>query len=280
MQVPSNSPSVSFSGSAVAPGEAYLAETPVLRSHAGTQPDLFLRWNAVPRATKGIDVVVHLHGFSQQGGDMALAEKVPRSGLDLSRRARPTLALLPRGNWIRRTYYDFPALLAGGLDRLVDYAVEQFTRAAGLSRLDIDRLILTAHSGGGMPAIDAVAAAARRPDEVHIFDGLYGRDPSLGDPMQGIEILERWLEECIGREPDGPGALRTVYIERQTGSFSRAVGNLIARRLQELDPALAAELARRYRVELSGVPHGYVAAVCGPELLADPAADFDWKRLI
>jgi len=280
MQVPSNSPSVSFSGSAVAPGEAYLAETPVLRSHAGTQPDLFLRWNAVPRATKGIDVVVHLHGFSQQGGDMALAEKVPRSGLDLSRRARPTLALLPRGNWIRRTYYDFPALLAGGLDRLVDYAVEQFTRAAGLSRLDIDRLILTAHSGGGMPAIDAVAAAARRPDEVHIFDGLYGRDPSLGDPMQGIEILERWLEECIGREPDGPGALRTVYIERQTGSFSRAVGNLIARRLQELDPALAAELARRYRVELSGVPHGYVAAVCGPELLADPGADLDWKRLI
>jgi len=280
MQVPRNSPSASFSGDAVAPGEAYLAETPVLRSHAGTQPDLFLRWNAVPRATKGIDVVVHLHGFSQQGGDMALAEKVPRSGLDLSRRARPTLALLPRGNWIRRTYYDFPALLAGGLDRLVDYAVEQFTRAAGLSRLDIDRLILTAHSGGGMPAIDAVAAAARRPDEVHIFDGLYGRDPSLGDPMQGIEILERWLEECIGREPDGPGALRTVYIERQTGSFSRAVGNLIARRLQELDPALAAELARRYRVELSGVPHGYVAAVCGPELLADPAADFDWKRLI
>jgi len=280
MQVPRNSPSASFSGDAVAPGEAYLAETPVLRSHAGTQPDLFLRWNAVPRATKGIDVVVHLHGFSQQGGDMALAEKVPRSGLDLSRRARPTLALLPRGNWIRRTYYDFPALLAGGLDRLVDYAVEQFTRAAGLSRLDIDRLILTAHSGGGMPAIDAVAAAARRPDEVHIFDGLYGRDPSLGDPMQGIEILERWLEECIGREPDGPGALRTVYIERQTGSFSRAVGNLIARRLQELDPALAAELARRYRVELSGVPHGYVAAVCGPELLADPGADLDWKRLI
>jgi hypothetical protein len=279
MQVPSNSPSVSFSGSAVAPGEAYLAETPVLRSHAGTQPDLFLRWNAVPRATKGIDVVVHLHGFSQQGCDMALAEKVLRSGLDLSRRSRPTLALLPRGNWLRRTYYDFPALLAGGLDRLVDYGVEQFARAAGL-KLAVDRLILTAHSGGGMPAIDAVAGAARRPDELHIFDGLYGRDPSLGDPMRGIEVLERWLEERIEREPARPGALRTVYIERQTGSFSRAAGNLIARRFQEFDPVLAGELARRYRVEPSGVPHGYVAAVCGPELLADPAADFEWKRLI
>ena len=262
------------------PGEAYLAETPVLRAHAGTQPDLFLRWNAVPKPAAAVDVVVHLHGFSQQGGDMALPEKVPRSGLDLSRRSRPTLALLPRGNWIRRTYYDFPALLAGGLDRLIDYGVEQFTRAAGLSRLDVDRLILTAHSGGGMPAIDAVAGAVRRPDELHIFDGLYGRDPSLGDPMQGIEVLERWLEERIGREPDHPGALRTVYIERQTGPFSRVVGNLIARRLQELDPASVADIAWRYRVEASGVPHGYVAAVCGPELLADPAADFDWKRLI
>jgi hypothetical protein len=98
--------------------------------------------------------------------------------------------------------------------------------------------------------------------------------------MQGIEVLERWLEERIGREPDHPGALRTVYIERQTGPFSRVVGNLIARRLQELDPASVADIAWRYRVEASGVPHGYVAAVCGPELLADPAADFDWKRLI
>ena len=262
------------------PGEAYLAETPVLRAHAGTQPDLFLRWNAVPKPAAAVDVVVHLHGFSQQGGDMALPEKVPRSGLDLSRRSRPTLALLPRGNWIRRTYYDFPALLAGGLDRLIDYGVEQFTRAAGLSRLDVDRLILTAHSGGGMPAIDAVAGAARRPDELHIFDGLYGRDPSLGDPMQGIEVLERWLEERIECEPARPGALRTVYIERQTGPFSRAAGELIAKHLRPLEPTLAGELARRYRVDLSGVPHGYVAAVCGPELLADPAADFDWKRLI
>ena len=80
---------IPISESGVLPGEAYLAETPVLRSHAGTEPDLFLRWNAVPRAAEVIDAVVHLHGFSQQRGEMRLAEKVPRSGLDLSRRARP-----------------------------------------------------------------------------------------------------------------------------------------------------------------------------------------------
>ena len=272
---------VTIAGGAITAGEAYLADTPVLRAHTGRQPDLFLRWNTIPRAAEAIDVVVHLHGFAQRGGDMALAEKVPRSGLDLARRTRPTLALLPRGNWLRHTYYDFPALLDGGLDRLVAYAIERFAEAVGgRGTLSLDRLILTAHSGGGMPAIDVIAGAAKPPDELHIFDGLYGRDPQLGDPKQGMEIIDSWLGGRLAREPECPGALRIVYIERQTGPFSRAVGELITRHLETAAPNLAKKRARRYRAELSGVPHAYVAAVCGPELLADPAADFDWQRLI
>ena len=98
--------------------------------------------------------------------------------------------------------------------------------------------------------------------------------------MQGLELIDRWLGERVAGEPQQPGALRVIYLERQTGPFSREVGNLIASHLEKLEPAVAADVARRYRVELSGVPHGYVAAVCGPELLADPAADFDWERLI
>ncbi len=105
--------SVVLTDTDVVPGEVYLDHTPVLAAHAGTQPDLFLRWNRIPLSTPAIDVVVFLHGFSQQGGEMRLAEKVERSGLDLSGRARPTLAMLPRGNWIRHYYYDFPALLSG-----------------------------------------------------------------------------------------------------------------------------------------------------------------------
>src|SRR5438477_12958306 len=122
---------IRITGESIAPGEAYLAETPVLRAHAGTQPDLFLRWNAAPKAAAALDVVVHLHGFSQQRGDMALAEKVPRSGLDLSRRARPTLALLPRGNWLGRPYTDFPAVLDGDHARLVHDAVKSLERDPG-----------------------------------------------------------------------------------------------------------------------------------------------------
>ena len=254
----------------------FFTATPVLRGHAGTQPDLYLCWNAVPTACAAIDVVVHLHGFSQQGGAMPLAEKVPRSGLDLKSRGRPTLGVLPRGNWIRHTWYDFPALLDGGLDRLVEYAVAQFAAGGGLA---VDRLIVTAHSGGGMPAIDAIAGAGRAPDELHIFDGLYGRDPAQGDPLRGIEIVDRWLSRRLTCEPDQPGALRIVYIERQTGAFSRAVAALITRHLEVAGAAAAAGLARRYRVERAGVPHGYVAAVCGPVLLADPAGDIDWSRV-
>ena len=263
-------------GDEILPGEAFLAGTPVLRSHAGTQPDLYLRWNLIPLAAPAIDVVVHLHGFSQQRGEMLLAEKVPRSGLDLAERTRPTLALLPRGNWLGRTWYDFPAMLNGGLDRLVDYAVAVFAHGRDLA---VNRLILTGHSGGGMPAIDATAAASRAPDELHVFDGLYGRDPSQGDPLRGVEVIDAWLGQRLAHEHERPGALRVVYIEQQTGPFSRAVRDIIARRLVALDREAAEHIALRYRVERSAVPHGYVAAVCGPWLLADAAADLDWSRV-
>jgi hypothetical protein len=270
---------IEIAGDAVLPGEAYLAETPGLHGHAGTQPDLFLRWNAVPLAAESIDAVVHLHGFSQQGGAMPLTEKVPRSGLDLSSQVRPTLALLPRGNWIRHYFYDFPALLGGGIDALITHALEQLRHATGLRMLRVDRFILSAHSGGVMPAVDILAQAMRSPDELYLFDGLYGHDPRLGDTMQGLKVIDRWLGERLEAEPSRPGALRIVYIERQTGPFSHEVARLVRRRIGAVDPAIATDLARRYRVERSGVPHGYIAWRCLPELLADPAVQFDWSRV-
>src|SRR5271167_4815381 len=222
---------ITLSGDNVNPGEAYLDDTPVLRPHAGTQPDLFLRWNDIPLAAASVDVVVHLHGFSQQGGEMALSAKVAGSGLDLSGRKRPTIALLPRGNWLRYTWYDFPALLSGGMDRLVEYGLHRFAQAMGPGTLAVDRLILAAHSGGGMPAVDAIAGARRAPDEFYVFDGLYGRDPIRGDPMQGLEVVDRWLGERLQRESELEGALRVIYIEQQTGRFSRQVAELVSRHL-------------------------------------------------
>jgi len=270
----------SRSGANLLPCEAYLSETPVLQTHAGTQPDLFLRWNTIPLAASGIDVVIHLHGFSRSGETMPLSEKVRRSGLDLSRRTRPTLAVLPRGNWLRYSWYDFPALMAGGIDRLIDYARSSFGLATSLAGggLEVSRFVLTAHSGGGMPAIDAIAGAQRLPDELYIFDGLYGRDPTTGDPMRGLETIDHWLGERFAREPDYPGALRVVYIEQQTGPFSREVGKLIEKHLASVDPAETAGLCRRYRVERSAAQHARIAERCGPDLLAASDVEFDWSR--
>jgi hypothetical protein len=264
---------------AVAAGEAYLADTPPLRTHAGTQPDLFLRWNETSCAAATVDVVVHIHGHSQRGRAMPLADQVMRSGLDLARRERPTLALLPRGHWFRHYYYDFPALLAGGLDRLVAYGLECFGRARGtVGALTLDRFILSAHSGGGMPALDMLAEAERAPDEFFVFDGLYGRDPASGDPLRGLDTIDRWLDERLALEPGRPGALRIIYIDNQTGPFSRAVARLIERRLAACEPGAAAALARRYRVESAIVQHSQIARHYLPELLARPDATFDWPR--
>jgi hypothetical protein len=262
---------VTLTDSDVSPGEGYLEDTPALRAHAGTQPDLFLRWNRIPLSAPAIDVVVFLHGFSRQGGEMPLAEKVARSGLDLSGRSRPTLAMLPRGNWLRHYYYDFPALLSGGIDQLVDYGVSQFSRALASHAFTVDRFILAAHSGGGMPAVDILVGSTRQPDEFYVFDGLYGRDPATGDPLRGVEVMGAWLVDRLRREPEREGALRVIYIEQQTGPFSRKVAELIARYLIG-----DASLSRRYRVEVSRVQHSQIAGRCMPELLTSSDAQFNW----
>ena len=257
------------------PGETYLSETPVLAAHNGTQPDLFLRWNHIPAEATAVDVVVFLHGFSQSKGEMELGEKVERSGMILTGRSRPTLAILPRGNWIRHYYYDFPALLDGGLDLLIAHGLHWLgeRRSAGVA---LDRLVLGAHSGGGMPAIDIIAASQAQPDELYIFDGLYGREPAEGDPLQGIEIVERWLAARFAAEPARPGALRVPFIERETGPFSRAVARLVGVRLDAADPALRPALAARYRVEAAGVQHSQIARIALPELLAEPSVGIPW----
>ena len=256
-------------------GDIFLSDTPILAAHAGTQPDLFLRWNRIPEAVTSVDIVVFLHGFSQSGGAMPLTEKINRNGQILSGRTSPTLAMLPRGNWIRHYYYDFPALLDGGIDLLLAYGLHHLSERRG-SPLALDRFILAAHSGGGMPAIDVIAGAQAQPDELYIFDGLYGRDPAQGDPLQGIEIVDSWLDGRFANEPARPGALRIPFIESQTGQFSRAVGKCISARLAAADPSLQADLGRRYRVEASGVQHSQVARVALPELLAASDAEIDW----
>jgi hypothetical protein len=191
----------------VAAGCAYVDTTTAspnpLAGHNGMGENLAIIWNDMAGAPSAVDVVVHLHGYSSMPADGALLPaKLTTSGVDLTGRARPTIAVIPRGRKIspdevaagpkaNPDRYTFPALLAGGgqgLDNLIAFALAYFrTQIVGNGGADIPvaRRIITAHSGGGAALNALLASFATRPScdphEVHAFDALYGDTTALVD---------------------------------------------------------------------------------------------------
>ena len=253
-------------------GRLEVDQLPLLAAHRGTRPDLVLRWNAMS-APASIDVVVHFHGYSGDRERMRLqTSKEPRSGLDLVSppgggpgRERPTLAVLPRGNYFGGRYgigYNFPALTRpGALRTLVQEALDRFGAHTGV-RAPLGRLILTGHSGGGAP----IMAILRHedPDEVHTFDALYGSPDSL----------IAWARKRIARdlaEGSPSGALRVIYRGGEpTDANSQKVRRAICTALARTGDA---RITNRYRVERTRVGHNDVPARFGGALLADAGAD-------
>jgi hypothetical protein len=253
-------------------GRLEVEQLPLLAGHGGTRPDLVLRWNAMTNPS-AIDVVVHFHGYSGDRARMRLpTSKEPRSGLDLvdppgggPGRERPTLAVLPRGNYFGGRSgigYNFPALTPpGALRALVNEALERFARHTGV-RAPLGRFILTGHSGGGAP----IMAILRHedPDEVHTFDALYGNP----DPL--IAWARRRIERDLAQGVPG-GALRVIY---RGGEGTDANSQKVRRALCPLlvrggNPAVSA----RYRVERTRVGHNDVPPRFGGALLADAGVD-------
>ncbi len=261
---------------AVPAGRLEVARVPLLAGHRGRSPDLVLRWNDMPSVPAEIDVVVHLHGYSW--ATMTLPKHVEVwAGLDLgpvdgaggTRRARPTLTVLPRGHFTGvqagRIYrYTFPALTTkDGLSTLLRVALERFSDRVGGSPPKVGRLILTAHSGGGA----ALLQLLRRydPHEVYVFDGLY----------QDATPLAEWARRHIqaDRRAVEGGAAPTSAMRVFSGPSTRGYS-------LRLDSALAADLRDapasirdRYRVESSRLGHWQIARQYGWRMLADPSAD-------
>lgn len=248
----------------IAPGRLSVEEVELLRGHRGRTPDLVLRWNAMPASVGEVDVVVHLHGYSS-APDMRLpTHKEPRSGLDWADpagrdpapgRTRPTLGILPRGNFFggrSGAGYDFPALVRpGGLDQLVAHSLACFAAAHRLGDVRRGRLILTAHSGGGQALLTALAH--NDPDEVHLFDATY----------QSAAALARWANRHAARDAgqqEPTGALRVLF-RPGTPTERHALG---LRRALEMPSALR----RRYRVEGTPVGHNDIPRRFGWLLLA------------
>jgi hypothetical protein len=265
---------------------------PLLSAQAGSPPDLVLLWNDMPREVATVDVVLHLHGYSESGAALdVLAEKLPISGLDFgdperppgrtAARMRPTLLILPRGNFFGgRTGngYDFPGLIGPGrVEALIDRALDRFASAAGIAHPAIGRRILTAHSGGGAALI--LTSHEFAPDEIHVFDGLYAENPGLA-AWAGRAILKD--VSALAAAPALPpashmarsgGALRVFYV---AGTGTEAASLLLAASVEAaLDRAgsVGRAIAPWYRVEAVSIPHMLVCRQLGWKLLADAATE-------
>ncbi|WP_433684769.1 glycoside hydrolase family 73 protein [Nocardia sp. CA-119907] len=247
---------------AVSPGRLIVPRHPLLQSHAGTPPDVLIEWNGMVQPSV-VDVVVHLHGYSGHGAVMNIVEhKKPISGLDFADpdhpaavgRTTPTVLILPRGHhqpkgrYENPARYTFPALLPpGALQQLIDDALARFAAATG-AVVRRNRLILTAHSGGGA-ALMAILGHTD-PDEVHIFDALYN------DPKPLIDWVRR-------RMTAGTGALRIVY----------RPGEGTARHSERVAAVVRPACSPNYRVERTSLPHNDIPRRFGWQLLTDASAD-------
>jgi LAS superfamily LD-carboxypeptidase LdcB len=286
-------------------GEHAVAVVPLLaRHHDAASADLFVRWNAIADPALGVDVVVHLHGYSSNQHLNLQTVKLPISGLDFTPpatphvdgarahpawtgRARPTLLVLPRGRKspASSAAYDFPALIAsGGFAQLVDVALQELQTQAGLSqRIPVRRVILTAHSGGGSALnriLDDVARTSYDPHEVHVFDALYGNSSGVRAWVDrrlraDIARLQAGVPDVGAYLASDGGALRIFWTDGTATATTKPNSEAIQAHVRSLIPASApwtSQLRTHYQVERSRVGHGVIAYWYGGRLLADAAA--------
>ena len=240
-------------------GQHVVDRYPLLRTHAGTPPDLVLKWNDMSQPTP-VDVVVHLHGWSPGvGGRMNIVRhKLLASGLDFADpknpanvgRTTPTLLILPRGHHdpvgAKTERYTFPALITpGALQRLVDESLAEFAARTGVAARR-GRLILTAHRRRCRVDEDP------RPHRS-------GRGAHLRRALHRSDALIAWAKRRIA---SGPGRYACCTGRGRNSCLQQARGSGTRRRGLTKLPSRA-----------TGVSHGDIPPRFGWRLLADSSAD-------
>jgi phosphatidylserine/phosphatidylglycerophosphate/cardiolipin synthase-like enzyme len=267
----------------ISAGRQELGNVPGLETHRGAGPDLILRWNDM-QAVTSLDVIVHFHGFSGHGARMNLVrDKEAISGLDWSNpqstdpnqaRTRATLGLLPRGHFYggrSGAGYNFPALTpTGRLQALIRWSLEHFATSHGIQTPSINRLMLSAHSGGGAALLRVLDEL--NPHEVHLFDALY----------QSPERLVAWMTRRLEHDRSGLGSNDLQPFMTEQGSAMRVLytsGGGTARNSldlrRQLERSLADQPAVRpwYRVERTTTTHNEVPRMYGWRLLSNASSD-------
>ena len=158
-------------GRASLPGaEAYLADTPgACGRMPGPSRICFCggtrSHSRLPRSTLSFISTVDRNSVARRSSP----SPGPPAVFHLSGRKRPhdsSALSRPAATGCGTVRDHFPALLSGGMDRLVDHALQWFAhRRASRSACRGPGPYLAAHSVCGTRAVDAIAGAWRRPDE-------------------------------------------------------------------------------------------------------------------
>jgi len=259
-------------------GIAYRANTPGFGNEHGAQPDLCLVWNDFDVDAATMDVVLYFHGFSIPPDPMASLSSFMRwSGLvehgapSFTQRARPTLAVIPRGHAAAALPagtgawpFTFPAAIAAP-DQVIARALAELAAArrarvpAAPAAIAPGRRLLMAHSGGGRAVLDSLPHFATAPTEIYLFDALY-QDPR--------PVLVDWVSAALERH-DLTARLWAGHLGTtacHSGELDAALANVLA--------GQPAEVSQRFRVERITRPkvrHMDVPGTYAPELLQGPA---------
>jgi hypothetical protein len=129
-----------------------------------------------PRADRGrpFEVVLFFHGKGAQLDELfaqgELADRLREHG----RREPNTLFVFPQGH-VRERYHLWMNRGRGeSLARLLDEALSAAARMLGTERVTVGRLVLKAHSSGGVVFKNAVEAGELRADRIDFYDAMYG----------------------------------------------------------------------------------------------------------
>ena len=270
------------SSDAILPAEKFSVFNQMLKyteeNHGRNTPNVYLKWNCVPKNIKEIDIVVQFHGFNIPD-EKTINRTASLSGLDLSKRARPTLCIMPLAKSepeyfvkgekrYRKDRHVFPFFADKNfLQNLIDFSLKEFARQNNLPENSFakKRLILTAHSGGGAAINKVLANKADNIDEVHLFDATYF----------GSQAIVDWVN---GNKDKPNSALRIIYLPMSYNGEKNAC-------YQSDTSAFAAEIKKtldslskpnpRYRVERTRIKHNEIPNAFGFQLLEDAGIDLD-----
>lgn len=174
-------------------------------------PDSFKETSA------GTNVIVHFHGHARDNLFELEHQQMPQA---MVRQGVNAILILPQGPYRARDSFGGKMEDEGGLRRLVEDVLHTMQRERVISSARLNRVIISAHSGGYRPAgfVLKTGGLSDHVTDVFLFDAFYGQH----------DDFRQWLLR-------GTGTLHGVYTDHladEHTAFQKEVGPVAGSRLQ------------------------------------------------